>query len=201
MADPIEFYFDLASPYAYLASTQIEKIAEKHGRAVAWRPMMLGAVFKVAGTAPLTDVPLKSDYSKHDFDRTARDFGVPFDLPDGFPHNTLAGARAFYWAEQNDPGKAVALAKALFHSYFGERRDISQPDTVIELAKSVGLDGDAVAEGIQQPDIKQKVKDVTDDAIQNRGVFGAPYFFVDGEPFWGCDRLAQVDRWLETGGW
>ena len=201
MADPIEFFFDFASPYAYLASTQIEAIAARHGRAVSWKPMLLGAVFKVVGTAPLTTVPLKSDYSKHDFDRTARDFGVALDLPDGFPHNTVAAARAYYWAEEHASDKAVALLKALFKAYFNEGRDISQAAVIAEVAQSVGIDGAAISDGIQQPEIKEKLKEITNDAIHNRGVFGAPFIFVDGEPFWGCDRLAQVDRWLETGGW
>lgn len=201
MAEPIEFYFDFASPYAYLASTQIEALAAKHGRTVAWRPMLLGAVFKVAGTAPLTTVPFKAEYSKHDFARTARDFGVQLDLPDGFPHNTVAAARAFYWTEEHDPDKAVPLLKALFRAYFVEGKDISQADVLADVAALVGIDVDALAAGIQTPEIKEKLKDVTNGAIHDRGVFGAPFIFVDGEPFWGCDRLPQVDRWLETGGW
>ncbi len=205
MPEPIEFYFDFASPYSYLAAFRIDDIAARHGREVAWKPMMLGVAFKKVGTAPLTAYPLKGDYSRRDFQRTARIMGIVLDLPDGFPHNTLAAARAYYWAEDNDPekasNKAKELAMALFRAYFAEGRDIGQAEVVGDIAAKVGLDAEAVLEGIQDPAIKEKVKAVTNDAIDNRGVFGAPFFFVDGEPFWGCDRIDQLDHWLETGGW
>jgi 2-hydroxychromene-2-carboxylate isomerase len=168
---------------------------------VSWKPILLGAAFKKVGTAPLTTYPLKGEYSKHDFQRTARMMGVTLDLPDGFPHMTLSAARAFYWAEKNAPEKARDLATAFFKAYFTEGLDIGQPDVVGAVAAKVGLDAQTVVDGIQQPEIKDQLKEVTNDAVENRGVFGAPFFFVDGEPFWGCDRLDQLEKWLETGGW
>ncbi len=201
MSDPIEFYFDFASPYAYLASHRIDAVAARHGREVAWKPMMLGPVFKVAGTRPLTDYPLKGDYSRRDFARTARLLGVPFVLPEDFPFSTLTAARAFYWTEENAPDKAKPLARALFDACFAEGRNTGEAEVVGELAGAVGLDAGAVLAGAREPAIKERLKAVTTDAIENRGVFGAPFFFVDGEPFWGSDRLDQVDRWLATGGW
>ena len=82
MKAPIDFYFDFSSPYGYLASLQIEPLAAKHGRSVTWRPMLLGAAFKVSGVQPLVNVPLKGEYSKRDFLRSARFYSVPFRVPD-----------------------------------------------------------------------------------------------------------------------
>jgi 2-hydroxychromene-2-carboxylate isomerase len=85
MANPIDFYFDFSSPYGYLASTQIDGLAAKHGRAVTWRPILLGAVFKITGGQPLATIPLKNSYSAHDMARSARLLNVPFKLPTKFP--------------------------------------------------------------------------------------------------------------------
>ncbi len=201
MADPIEFYFDFASPYAYLGAQGVDAVAAKHGRTVDWRPFMLGQAFKTEGTQPLTQYPAKGRYSEHDFARTARRMGVKFALPDGFPHATLAAARAFYWLNDIDPSKAHDLAKALFSAYFADGRNTGDPDVVADIAAAtVGVDRDELLAAIQQPEIKAKLKEVTEEALA-RGVFGAPFYFVDGEPFWGSDRLAQVDEWLATGGW
>src|SRR5688572_6519084 len=96
MSAPIDFYFDFSSPYGYLASTKIEDIAARHGRSVLWRPILLGAVFKTTNQQPLTTIPVKGDYAKRDFERSARLAGVPFRQPSKFPISTTAPARAFY---------------------------------------------------------------------------------------------------------
>ncbi len=201
MTANLEFYFDFSSPYAYLASCRIDEVAAAHGRGVDWRPFLLGVVFGIAGTQPLTQYPLKGDYSRMDFERCARRFGLPFAMPADFPKSSVHAARAYYWLEENGADQARGFAKAIFAAYFVDGRDISQAETVLAVAGELDLDRDAVAAGIQEPAIKAKLRDVTDDAIQNRNVFGAPFVFVDGEPFWGNDRLADVDAWLRTGGW
>ena len=100
MAAPIEFWFDFSSPYGYLAAQRIEALAARHGRAVDWRPMLLGVAFKVAGTAPLTEIPLKGEYSKRDFARSARFHGVgDFRMPSRFPIATQAASRILLWAK------------------------------------------------------------------------------------------------------
>src|SRR4051794_23799459 len=103
MPAPIEFYFDFSSPYGYLASTKIEEIAASHGRHVNWRPFLLGAVFKVSGMKPLVDIPMKGDYTAHDFGRFARYLGVPFVMPANFPFAPVAASRAVYWLGDRDP--------------------------------------------------------------------------------------------------
>lgn len=201
MAAPLEFYFDFASPYGYIAAQRIDALAQKHGRGVDWRPMLLGAVFKVAGTQPLTDYPLKGQYSTYDFKRSAREHGITFNMPSKFPLGTVGACRGTYWLKQTDPGKAVPFLKAVYAAYFVENRDISSNDVLADIAASLGVDRTAFLAGIEQPEIKARLREVTEDAIQKRGVFGSPFTFVDGEPFWGADRLDQIDRWLSRGGW
>src|SRR5690606_1607321 len=135
MAAPVEFYFDFASPYGYLASTQIDAIAERHGRSVDWHPMLLGAVFRVTGGQPLTGIPMKGEYTAHDLLRFAGFLDVPFRMPDPMPMHPVAAARAYYWREQAEgPGPAKVFAKAMLHAHFGEGRDLSRPDAIAELA-------------------------------------------------------------------
>jgi len=199
MTDPIAFYFDFASPYGYLASTQIDALAEKHGRAVDWRPIMLGAAMKVTGGQPLVQIPMRGDYSRRDMPRFARYLGVPFEFPPVMPILTLAAARAVYWCRDRDPELAHQLAKALFHAHFGEGRDIAQPEQVAEVAQTLNIDEQNLLQAVQAPEVKERLKAETGAAIE-LGVFGSPFFIVDGEPFWGADRLDQLDRWLESGG-
>ena len=199
-AAPIDFYFDFSSPYGYLASLRIDGIAQKHGREVEWRPYLLGVVFQTTGQSPLTEQPLRGDYSRRDFERSARLQNAPFTMPDRFPIPTMAAARAYYWFYDQDAGRAKALAKALYHEFFGEGRDISSPEAVIAVAETLSLDGAALAEALQDPAVKERLKTETQ-AAMDRGAFGSPFIFVDGEPFWGADRLDQVDLWLEGGGW
>ena len=196
MAESIDFYFDFSSPYGYLASTEIDGLATRHGRGVTWRPFVLGAAFKLTGQRALTEQPLRGDYARRDFARSARLLGVPFKLPEPFPFFALAASRACYWLE--DPEQSKALAKVIYHAAFGEGRDITPVPVVAELAAALGIAG--LEQGLEQPATKAKLRDATDQALA-RGVFGSPFFIVDGEPFWGHDRLEQLERWLATGGW
>jgi 2-hydroxychromene-2-carboxylate isomerase len=190
MKAPIEFYFDFSSPYGYLASNKIEALAAKYGRTVSWRPMLLGVAFKATGSGPLPNIPLKGDYAKRDFLRSARFHGVAFRLPDPFPVSTVAACRAFY--SLKDEKEQVKLAKALYRAYFVDNVNIGEADNVLEVAASVGC----------KPDLNdQAVKDKTRaevDAALAKGVFGSPYIVVDGEPFWGVDRFDQIERWLKS---
>ncbi|HEY4659629.1 MAG TPA: 2-hydroxychromene-2-carboxylate isomerase [Gemmatimonadaceae bacterium] len=199
MANPIELYFDFSSPYGYFATTQIEALAAKHGREVLWRPYLMGAALKVMNAPPNVHYPLKGDYVRHDFARTARWLGVPFKLPQPFPVATVGACRAYYWAEGKNPKRAKELAMALYKAYFVEGIDISDPENVIKVCAGAGLFPEAVRAGMNEPAVKERLKTVTDEALA-RGIFGSPFIVVDGEQFWGTDRLAQVDRWLAEGG-
>ena len=200
MAAPIEFHFDFSSPYGYLATQRIEALAARHGRTVDWRPMLLGAAFKLSGMAPLTAVPLKGDYSRRDFERSARFHGITeFRMPAKFPIPSQAPARIVLWAKARDPALATRLVKALYRAYFFEGLDISDADIAADVAARAGADRAAARAAVDDPAMKEALKREVDGAIA-RGVFGSPFIFVDGEPFWGLDRFDHIDRWLETGG-
>ena len=197
---PVEFYFEFSSPYGYIASRLADDFGKRIGRPLNWRPMLLGPVFKLTGQAPLVEVPMKGAYSRMDFARSARLHGVPYRQPEKFPIGTVAALRAFYWVQDRDPAQARALAKAIYGAYFAEGRDISAPATVLEVAKSVGVDGAALAAALEDPAVKERGRKEVDAAIA-AGVFGSPYFVVDGEPFWGVDRMPMAEEWVRRGGW
>jgi 2-hydroxychromene-2-carboxylate isomerase len=184
---PVEFYFDFSSPFGYLASQKIEALAAKHGRTVAWRPMLLGAAFKATGGVPLTQIPLKGEYSQRDFYRSARFHGLEYRHPDPFPISTVAACRAFYSLQERN----VDFAKAVFNAYFKHNINIGEPDNVMKVAAAIG-----VTPNLNDQAVKDRTKAEVDAALA-RGVFGSPYVIVDGEPFWGLDRFDQVDRWLK----
>jgi 2-hydroxychromene-2-carboxylate isomerase len=197
---PIDFYFDFSSPYGYFAAANINGIAARHGRAVTWRPILLGAVFKVTGQQPLPTIPLKGTYAKRDLERSARLLGLPFKLPTPFPISSTAPSRAFYWVTDTDPELARKLASALYSAYFGDGRDISTPEVTVEVAGKVGIDRAELSQALNDSAVKDRLRREVEAAI-GRGVFGSPYIVIDGEPFWGADRLDQVEKWLATGGW
>lgn len=200
MNKTIDFYFDFSSPYGYIASHRIDEIAARHGRAVIWRPYLMGVVFKINGRAPLPEQPLVGDYARRDFARSARLHGVPLNMPVRLPISAVNPSRAYYWLYDHDSSKAKELARALFAAYFVDGRDISDPDHVLGVAEPLGVGRTALATALQDPAVKERLRRETDAAIA-RGVFGSPFVVVDDEPFWGNDRLDQVDRWLTTGGW
>jgi 2-hydroxychromene-2-carboxylate isomerase len=200
MAEPIQFYYDFASPYGYLASTRIATLAAKHGRTVQWKPILLGVALKTTALPPTPSIPLKGDYSRHDMERTARLMGVPLKIPSKFPIASQSPARVVHWLESQGAARQEEATRALYRAYMVEDKDISSPEVTADVATSFGLERQQVLDLIADPAVKEKLKLESEAAVQ-RGVFGSPFIFVDGEPFWGCDRLPQVERWLETGGW
>jgi 2-hydroxychromene-2-carboxylate isomerase len=200
MAKTIDFYFDFSSPYGYFAACKIDALAAKHAREATWRPYLLGAAFKTTGGQPLTEIPVKGEYAKRDMVRTAKYLGVEYRMPSVFPIGTVAPARAFYWLEAKDPQRAKDLARALYRAYFFEDVNIGGAEETIKVAAKLGLDAGQVRAGINEQAVKDRLRAEVDKAIA-LGAFGSPYIVVDGEPFWGSDRLEQVDQWLATGGW
>ena len=200
MVVPIEFFFDFSSPYGYLASYRVDQIGVEFGRPVTWRPYLLGVAFKNTGQTPLVSQPIRGTYALRDMERTARKQKVPLILPEGFPMATMAAGRAFYWLDGRDPKRAVDLAKALYRAAFAQGRNITPTHIVAEVAGEIGLDPAEVTAAIGSPEAKERLRAETEAAI-GRGAFGSPYIIVDGEPFWGNDRLDEVREWLKTGGW
>ena len=200
MAAPVEFYFDFASPYGYFASLEIDGLVERLGRTVAWKPIMIGSAFKASGNIPLVDQPMKGAYSRRDWERLARLMNAPYRFPDPFPVPALPPTRVFWWLSSTDETLAKAYAMAVYHAYFAENRDISKLEVAAAIGEAMGIDRAQLEAAAQDPVWKARVKDETEAAIA-KGVFGSPYFIVDGEGFWGSDRLWMVQAWLESGGW
>ncbi|NQV46782.1 MAG: 2-hydroxychromene-2-carboxylate isomerase [Rhodospirillaceae bacterium] len=200
MTEVLEFFFDFSSPYGYFAAQKIDALAEANGRTVRWKPILLGLVFKETGMTPLTSQPVRGEYAKKDWQRMARYMDVPWQLPEPFPVATQAAARAFYWIDDRNPDQARLFAKSLYHAYFGEGLDISSPETVADIASALFADKDELLTALKEPTVKRRIRDETAKAIE-RGVFGSPYIIVDGEGFWGSDRLWMVKKWLQSGGW
>ncbi|MFK7866170.1 MAG: 2-hydroxychromene-2-carboxylate isomerase [Alphaproteobacteria bacterium] len=197
----IEFYLDFSSPYAYIASGIIDEFAEKHDAAVIWRPFVLGAVFKDEGNKPLLEYPKKGAYAKCDIPRCAQFYKVPYHHPTLFPVSTISGLRAHYGIElEHGADAAKIFAKALYAAYFIHNRNISDKDIVLQIGAEVGYDSKWLDQQLQSAPAKDRLRAITDDAM-NRGVFGAPYFFINGEPFWGVDRLPMMAHYLKKGTW
>ena len=203
---PLHFYFDFISPFGYFASLRIDALAARHGRAVQWHPMLLGvSVMKVMGLKPLLDTPLKGPYTARDVRRHARLHGITLGRELDAPMmNPLTAGRAFAWAQRHHPAAAKALAQAMLQAYWVDGVDLSSPDALL----AVALPGHVLAlvsaaelvAAAQSAEAAQLLRDEVDASLK-AGVFGSPTVVVDGEMFWGVDKLEQVETWLERGGW
>lgn len=198
-AAPLDFYFDFSSPYGYFAAEKIDELAARHGRSVLWHPFLLGATFKVTGLGPLPSIPLKGAYSLHDIQRSARYFGLPYRQPSSFPLPTQHAARAFLWINDRDPALARQFGLAIYRAYFVDDQNISDLAVVLDVAAGLRLDRDELSAVLGSAEIKTRLIAESELALA-RGVFGSPYVFVDGEAFWGADRLSQIEKWLAEGG-
>ncbi|MDF1794604.1 MAG: 2-hydroxychromene-2-carboxylate isomerase [Thalassobaculaceae bacterium] len=197
---PIDFYFDFSSPYGYLAAQKIDEMADLYDREVDWKPILLGVIFKTTGAQPLLDIPIKGPYARRDMERMARMMGVPITMPEVMPFPSIPAARAVYWVKDRDPEQAVVLIKALYDEAFGKGGDIRDAEAVVRIAGSVGIDNAALTAALGEAAVKERLKTEIE-AAMHAGVCGSPFFIVDGEPFWGVDRLDHIERWLATGGW
>ena len=195
---PIDFYFDFSSPYSYIASEWIEALAARHGRPVTWKAILLGAAFQAAELKSPVSYPIKREYSLHDFERSARFAGVPLKNPAKFPIPTQNAARVFWWLADQDRERAAQWARHGLRAYFARGIDLSDTAQLRALAEDFGIGADTAEAVWNDPAWKARLKAENEAAIA-AGVFGAPFFVVDGEPFWGNDRRPQIERWLEKG--
>ena len=195
---PIAFHFDFSSPYSYIASEWVEALAARHGRTVDWRAILLGATFQAAELKSPVSYPLKREYSLRDFERSARFAGVPIAMPSKFPIPTQNAARIFWALHADDPERACAWARHGLRALFARGVDLSDPAALEALAQEFGLPAGRAEAIWSDAKWKLRLKAVNDAAIA-AGIFGAPTFVVDGEPFWGNDRREQLERWLASG--
>jgi 2-hydroxychromene-2-carboxylate isomerase len=196
MRPAIDFYFDFSSPYSYIASEWIGAVAARHARAVRWHAILLGVTFAAAELKSPVSHPLKREYSLRDFARSARFAGVPYAMPAKFPIPTQNAARVFWWLNDTQtPERAVAWAHAGLRAYFTRGLDLSDTTQLRTALAAAGLDAAAAEAAYADPIWKERLKRENEAAIA-AGVFGAPFFIVDGEPFWGNDRRVQIEAWL-----
>ncbi len=195
MTGPVEFWFDFSSPYAYFAAAEVDRRLAPFGREVVWRPFLIGVAFQLTGMGPVSQAPLRGAYALRDCRRIADMLKLPFNLREDFPYPSQAVARAFYWFDQEDPVIAVRFAKAAFAAYFGEGRDLRGVESVQALAMPFTDGRDGLAQWLSSQEAKVVLRERTAEAL-DKGVFGSPFFLVDGEPFWGWDRLPMVEAWL-----
>jgi len=194
----LDFYFDFASGYSYFAAQRIGKLAAAHGCAVRWHPVVLTALTASTGVPPSPMVPLKWQYVLHDMQRTALAEGMRLHLSKAFPQVLLAPGRAMLWLRAAY-GEAVALsfARTCFQAYYGDGVDIADVAVLEGIAAGLGADRERFAAGIADPHIKAEFKLTSEQALQ-RGVFDVPFVLAGDEPFWGYDRLPQLEQWLAT---
>jgi 2-hydroxychromene-2-carboxylate isomerase len=191
MSKTVEFYFDFGSPAAYLAYTQLPKIAANAGAQIAWKPFLLGGVFKATGNASPVTVPAKGKWMMGDLQRCAQRYGVPFATPPGFPLNTLALMRGAVGLQMREPGKFAPYVDTMFQAMFCEACDLADPATIAQKVAAAGVDPGAFQALIGEAEVKQALIAITEAAVA-RGAFGAPTYFVGEEMFFGQDRLEFV---------
>ena len=196
MTKSVDFYFDVGSPTAYLAHNRLKQLKLEYGCSVIYHPVLLGGLFKASGNSSPVTVPAKGRYMMmEDLPRFAKLYNVPLNTNPHFPINTLNLMR----------GAVSALNEAYFDTYIDtifnsiwvESRNMGDIDTVIEVLSDAGLDAKSIIEATQNPEVKQQLISNTEQAVE-RGLFGAPTMFVDGEMFFGQDRLQFVEAALKN---
>ncbi len=196
----LEFWYDFASTYSYLSAMRIEEVARAAGVEIAYRPFLLGPIFKAQGltTSPFVLNPAKGRYMARDIARIATARGLAFHVPEPFPAHSLAAARIGLVAEED--GWIGAFTQAIFAAEFGERADISAHETLARIVADLGEDPARVVARANSDEIKSALRTRTEAAAE-KGIFGAPTFITeDGELFWGDDRLDAALAWAKDAG-
>ena len=193
MKKTVEFFFDVGSPAAYLAWTQLAGL----GCNVDHKPMLLGGVFQATGNQSPMAVPAKGSYMQRDLALHAQHYGVPFRHNPHFPINTLTLMRGATAVQLQQPGRFADYVDAVFRAIWVDAQNMNDPQVVAWVLQAAGFDPAALLAQAADPQVKERLKQVTQDAVA-RGVFGAPTFFVDGQMFWGQDRLDFVKQALKA---
>jgi 2-hydroxychromene-2-carboxylate isomerase len=192
----IEFFFDCSSPWTYLAFERIQPIAAQAGAQIAWKPILVGGVFNAVNDSVYAQRaspnPVKARYYAKDLKEWAKHVGVRIGSPPVFPVRSVTAMRGAFFALDQSDSAIVAFSRALFEAYWGDLKDISQPDEIATCARSAGLDPDAVLAYAGSEDAKARLKSNTDELIA-RGGFGSPTIFIDGAAmYFGNDRMELV---------
>jgi 2-hydroxychromene-2-carboxylate isomerase len=193
----LDFWFDFASTYSYLAAERIGPLAEQAKVTVRFRPFLLGPIFKVQGfaTSPFNIYPAKGRHMWRDLERLSAEYGLPFRRPEPFPQNSLLAARVALVGLRG--GWGMDFCRAVFRAEFADGRRIDELATIRDLLTELRIDAEPALAAAQSDEIKTQLRTQTE-AAERADIFGAPAFTtVDGELFWGNDRLEQALRWAK----
>ncbi|MCE9568641.1 MAG: 2-hydroxychromene-2-carboxylate isomerase [Rhodocyclales bacterium] len=196
MAKYIDFWFDFASTYSYLAALRIEPLATTRNVKVNWRPFLLGPVFTAMGwnDSPFNIYPSKGRYMWRDMERLCQHYRLPLKKPSKFPRNGLRPARII--CANHDAVWIPDFVRAVFTAGFAADQDIGEREVVAGLLGTLGLDAEALIADAEGPEGKHLLRRQTEEAFK-LDIFGAPTFIVNGEIFWGNDRLQQALAWAD----
>lgn len=196
MNKELDFYYDFGSPTAYLAHRRLGQLKEQYGLKVNYMPILLGGVFKGSGNASPVSIPAKGKYMlESDLPRFAKRYGVPLNFNPHFPINTLNLMRAAIAAERLDC--SAAYINVVYDAIWVQSRNMGDPEVVTETLKIAGLDAGALMELSQDPEVKAQLISRTEAAV-TLGLFGVPTLFMDGEMFFGQDRLDFIEEALQA---
>jgi 2-hydroxychromene-2-carboxylate isomerase len=193
MAGPIRFFFDYISPYSYLASTQIQTIAQRSGRRLDAVPILFAGLLESTGSRGPAEVPARRAYMYMDVMRLARMLDVPIEAPATHPFNPLAALRATGCV--SDPSMRWRLVEALYQATWVLGLRVDHPEVVASVATDAGFDGSALIDQGSLPEGKERLRVATQEAVA-LGAFGVPTLLVDEELFWGVDSLPLIERFL-----
>ena len=191
----VEFWYEFASPYSYLAAGRIERLVAGRPIDLLWRPFLLGPIFKARSHDPSpfqNPTPAQRRYRWRDVQRLAAAEGMALRLPSTYPRNGLAAARAALIAI--DEGWGPAFTRAVYEANFAEDRDIASPAVIGDVIRALGRDAEGVLDRAASPANKARLIARGEEAVA-RGIFGAPSFLIGEELFWGNDRLDQAIAW------
>lgn len=197
MPKTVEFFFDVGSPAAYIAWKQLPHICRQTGAAIDYKPMLLGGVFQATGNHSPTAVPAKGRYMMDDLSRFATRYSVAFQENPHFPINTLMLMRGAAGLQMWEPARCVPYVDAVYDAIWVHAKNMNDPATVSAVLRGAGFDPAALLTMTGEQAVKDRLKAITQEAVE-RGVFGAPTFFVDGQMHWGQDRLDFVQQALKA---
>jgi 2-hydroxychromene-2-carboxylate isomerase len=188
----MDFWFDLASPYSALAALRIAAVAP--GLEVRWQPFLLGPIFQAQGwsDSPFNLYPAKGRWMWRDVPRRAARLGLAFHQPSRFPRHSVLANRVALVALREGWGEDCV--RAMYRAEFADDADIADPPVMAGIVSGIGRDGPAAVGRAQSQPIKDALRASTEEAAR-LGIFGAPTFLVDGELFWGDDRLEDAVAW------
>ena len=193
----ITFYFDLGSPYSFLAFHRLKRISETLNAQIIYKPMLLGAVFKATGNSSPIMVPAKAQYSMIDMQRWAKLWNISMKMNPNFPINTLPLMRLITAIQLFAPEKFDETLAHLFEAMFRKPRNLNDQNEIMAVVAELGFDLEKIKIWLQDEKVKSELKFVTDEAIE-LGIFGAPSFIVHDELYWGIDHLHFVESALKN---